>query len=211
MITQAQRIRNYDTVFPKSISKEGNSIHFIHNGRIIGYWIIGNLYKRNYFKNEANGYYGAYPHKFKERVFALFPDCDTVLHLFSGTIKEEISATRKEITFDIDPALKPTIQGDIRNLDKMPKLIKAIQRSKLILADPMYDAKDVAKHDLSVSFNKWKAIQDIGKYIKKKQFLAWLDTRPPMYSNKTWDCYAEIAVRVSTNTRMRVLTVFQKK
>jgi hypothetical protein len=205
-LTLAQRIASYNAAFPNSVSREGNSTLFIHNGRIYGYWVIGNLYKRNFYKN-PNGFYGGFPYKFKEKTFAMFMDCKYVLHIFSGTIKPSSKNGRKEITFDIMPELRPTICDDIRNIKKYAKIVS---KQDLVLADPMYDKSDFEKHG-QLPFSKQKAIRDLGEIMKPKAYLAWLDTRPPIYSKKTWLLVAEIAVRVSTNTRMRVLTIWQKR
>ncbi len=206
MLSLAERIRSYDSAFPNSVSSEGNSTLFIHNGRLYGYWVIGNLYQRNFYKN-PDGFYGAYPHKFKEKIFALFPESKNVLHLFSGIIRASNRDGRREITFDIMKELKPTICDDIRNIQKYSKLIS---KQDLIAADPMYDRPDFEKHN-QIPFSKQEVIRKLGRMMKARAFLCWLDTRAPIYSKKTWLLVGEIAVRVSTNTRMRVLTIFQKR
>ncbi len=87
---------------------------------------------------------------------------------------------------------------------------EALAKTDFVLADPMYEAYDFEKHGQK-SFAKWKVLQDLGKVMRKGSFVGWLDTRLPMYSGKTWECYAEIAVRVSTNTRLRSFIVLEKK
>jgi hypothetical protein len=184
------RAHNYSKTFPKYTPLQ------ISNGRIYGMWIIGNWY------NKGNSYYGAYPHKLKQRVLSLFPDChnDNVMHLFSGEIKEGL-------TFDINPDLKPNICDNVKNIKNYAK---AFQNVHLIMADPPYDKSDFQKYNCQ-PFNKTQVIRDLGTIMKPGSFLTWLDTRVPMYSKKTWNLLGYIAIIVSTNHRIRCLSLYQKK
>ncbi|MGI0080662.1 MAG: hypothetical protein ACRECH_13690 [Nitrososphaerales archaeon] len=205
-LSQAERVRMFDLAFPSTISREGSSTLFIHNGRICGLWDIGALYMRNYYKN-PQGYYGAFPHKFKERVFALFPECRKVMHLFSGTIRPSKTKQREEITFDMKPDFRPTICDDVRNIEEYASVIR---KQDLILADPMYEKRDFEKHGQK-PFDKWGTIRRLAPMMKTGAFLGWLDVYVPMFSNESWTRIVSIGVEVSTNTRMRVFTVLRKK
>jgi hypothetical protein len=182
------RIHSYSETFPKYPKLN------LDNGYIHGLWIIGNSYKK------GTGYYGAYPHKLKERVLSLFPDCSQIIHLFSGEINDGL-------TFDINPELKPDICDDIKNIANHSAIIKEID---LVMADPPYDKSDFDKYNCQ-PFNKIQVIRDLGTIMRPGSFLTWLDTRVPIYSKKTWNLLGYIAIIVSTNHRIRCLSLYQKK
>jgi hypothetical protein len=122
------------------------------------------------------------------------------MHLFSGMIKEGI-------TYDIDAKLNPTICDDVRNIKKYCDVIKNMD---LIMADPPYDKSDFQKYNCE-PFNKAQVIRDLGTIMKPGTFLTWLDTRVPIYSKETWILLGYIAIIISTNTRVRILSLFQKR
>jgi len=164
--------------------------------QIDGQWIIGN----NYSKGAK--FYGAYPHKLKERVLSLFPDRKNknILHLFSGEIKEGT-------TYDINPKLNPIICDHVRHIKNHSDVI---EKMDLVLADQPYDKSDFEKYNCQ-PFDKNQVIRDLGTIMKPGSFLTWLDTRVPIYSKKTWNFLGYIAVIVSTNHRIRCLSLYQKK
>lgn len=166
----------------------------VHNGRLYGTWVIGNLYKRK------NTYYGSYPYKVKERIYALFPDCPNRLHLFSGTLTQE-----EGVTYDIKEELKPTICDDVRNVKFHKEVFK---RMDLVISDPPYEASDFEKYSIK-PFNKQKVIRDLGEIMRKNSYLVWLDTRVPIYNKKVWKLLGYIALVISTNTRVRMLSLFE--
>jgi hypothetical protein len=130
----------------------------------------------NYYGHKSN-YYGEFPNSLNKRILSLFPDCNSILHLFSGKI-----AARNAITFDIKSELKPTICDDVRNIRKYADVVNKID---LVIADPPYDKSDFQKYGVK-PFNKNRVIREVGSIMKLGSFLAWLDTRIPMYSKKTW-------------------------
>jgi len=77
------------------------------------------------------------------------------------------------------------------------------------MADPPYDKSDFEKYNCK-PFNKTQVIRDLGSIMKSGSFLTWLDTRVPMYSKKTWRHLGYIGVIVSTNHRIRCLSLYQK-
>lgn len=188
-LTPEQRAHAFSARFPNYCPV------VVHGGRLYTCWVIGPLYAR------PNGFYGAYPHSVKERIYALFPDCEKVCHLFSGTI-HDFSA----ITYDVNPDHQPTICDDIRNLVKHKDELADVD---LFAADPPYEKEDFAKYGLP-SLNKWEVIRELGKVAKPHSFLSWLDTRVPMYNKEYWALLGHIGLVVSTNTRMRVLTLFER-
>jgi hypothetical protein len=166
----------------------------IFNNRIEGQWIIGNNYSK------GTKFYGAYPHKLKERVLALFPDCHNIMHLFSGTINDGT-------TYDIDAKLNPTIRDDVLHIKNHSDII---EKMDLIMADPPYEKSDFDRYNCK-SFNKPHVLRDLASTMKTGAFLTWLDTRVPIYSKESWLVLGHICIIVSTNNRIRCLSIFQKR
>ena len=170
----------------------------VYNGRIEATWVIGNTYSKN-----KNKFYGAYPYKLDKRIIALFPDCPNIMHLFSGIINDGNNIT----TFDINPELNPTICDNVKNIKNYEKIISKMD---LIMADPPYDKSDFKKYGYR-PFSKKRVIRDLASIMRSGSFLTWLDTREPMYRKDTWKVIGNIAIRVSTNHRIRNLSLFQKR
>lgn len=189
-LTVKARVDSYRRAFPNYAPLQ------VWNGRIFGIWMVGSMYARD------NDYYGAYPHSIKERILSLFPDCQKILHLFSGTIKDEGA-----ITYDIKPGNNPTICDDVRNL---PKHKAELQEVQLVMADPPYGKEDFEKYEVK-SFNKTKVMSDLGATVKHGCYLAWLDQYIPMYKRETWSLLGHIGIVTGTNTRIRCLSLFMKR
>jgi len=183
-----KRVTNYERTFPKYPSL------IIHNSKIYGLWLAGALYRRR------QGYYGEFPHSVKKRILALFLDCTRTLHLFSGTVHDLNS-----ITFDINPATKPTICDDVRNVKDHKDVFSQVD---LVIADPPYEKRDFERYGQK-PFNKNKVIRDLGEIMKSGSFLTWLDVIVPIYNKETWSLLGHIALVISTNTRVRMLTLWQ--
>lgn len=181
------RIESYNSKYPPALLQ--------CNNRIYGVWVIGNNYRNN------SNYYGEYPHSVKERILSLFPDCQKILHLFAGTIKDE-----NTITYDINPKYNPTICDSVKNIINHKEALKDID---LVLADPPYEKSDFEKYNCK-PFNKAQTIRDLAKILKPHSYLVWLDTKKPMYSKNDWYLLGEIAISVSTNHRYRGLCLFEK-
>jgi hypothetical protein len=166
----------------------------VHNSRLYTCWTIGAVYYK------GNSYYGSFPYSVKERIYALFPDCEKVCHLFSGTVRD-----LDTITYDIRPELNPSICDDVRNLEKWKRLLEDVD---LFVADPPYEHSDFLKYGAR-PLNKSEVIRKLGRVAKSHSFLAWLDTRVPIYNKRVWGLLGYIGLVVSTNTRMRVLTLLE--
>ena len=180
------RVDNYLAKFPNFIPMQ------IFNGRMYTVWRMGNNY------HSSSKYYGEYPHSLLERIKSLFPDCQNIMHLFSGTISEDL-------TYDIKNELNPTICDDVRNIKSYSNIFCTID---LVIADPPYD-KDFEKYGCK-SFSKKQVINNLGEIMKPGSFLAWLDIRIPMHSKKVWKDIGQIPVTVSTNHRVRCLCLYQR-
>jgi hypothetical protein len=181
-------IDNYHRVFkkyPKSL--------LLSSDRVYGVWLIGNLYKR------ANTYHGSYPHGFLDRIYALFPNREKVLHLFSGTIKDG----KKSITVDLNPELKPTVVCDVKEVSQHIK-----EKFPLAIADPPYTKKDAKIYGLPL-VNKRLALREIRKVIEDDGILVWLDTQTPIYRKVDWNLLGMIGLFCGTNRVFRSITIFQ--
>ena len=77
------------------------------------------------------------------------------------------------------------------------------------MAIPPYHKLDFERYGCE-PFNKAQVIRDLGEIMKPGVFLAWLDTRTPMYSKKMWNLLGYIGVVVSTNHRVRCLCLYQR-
>lgn len=190
MLSTKERAKNFEQTYPKY------SPLVVHNERLYGFWLIGRWYASD------RSFYGSYPPSYLNRLRALFPDCQKILHLFSGTIKGDGS---NETTYDINPVLNPNICDDSKNL------LKHFQPNEfdLILADPPYEARDFEKYGYQ-PFNKKKVIEECSVIVKPGGFLVWLDTILPAFSKRDWQLYGIIGLVQSTNHRTRAISMFQK-
>ena len=198
-LTPKQRAESFSRAFPNYAPL------VVHNNRLYTTWVIGACFRRQ------KGYYGEYPHTVKERILALFPDCKKIIHLFSGVIQDDkqkrLDPKFQVITYDINPDLKPTICDDVRNLKKYREVFEDVD---LVIADPPYEEKDFKKYNQK-PFNKAKVIRDLGEVMPSGSFLAWLDVIVPMYSKEVWNLLGHIGLVVSTNTRVRMWTLWEHK
>lgn len=184
------RVKNFRRVFPQS--------HLcIVNGHIEGVWIVGNTYRSS---ASPSSYYGAYPYSYLRRVLSLFPDIEAPLHLFSGTVKSNC-------TLDIDVSVKPSICGDAQRLP-----IKS-ESLKLIVADPPYTERDAEKYGREM-ISRVKVFKECYRVLQKDSFLVWLDLIYPQFHWKqsfNFRLYGLIPVITSTNHRIRICVILQKK
>jgi hypothetical protein len=187
-MTFDERVEAYSKAFPKYPKMIADK------GWMIGVWNIGNNYK-------GSGYHGSYPPSYLKRVMSLFPDCERVLHLFSGSLDSTVRGTR----VDINPALKPDVCGDAESLSTLVPQ----NHYDLILADPPYTGEDAAKYGVPL-VNRNKVVKECWKVLKPGGFLCWMDMVLPMYSKKEWKRVGEIAISRSTNHRVRAVFIFQK-
>lgn len=163
---------------------------------IYGKWMMGNDY------GNKNDYYGSYPSNYLERVMALFPDCDKILHIFSGTLDESVKGTR----VDINPDLEPDITGDVEELSN----IVGDEKYHLIIADPPYSKEDAEKYNCKM-INRHKVLKECSKVLVDGGFVVWLDQIVPMYSKKMFEHIGAILIIVSTNHRVRASLIFRKR
>ena len=88
-------INNYHQTFPNY------SKLIINRGVIEGIWVMGNNY------TTKTKLYGAYPHGYLERIYALFPPIeDKTLHLFSGSIDDKYDRVDFNVGIDAEEMAK---------------------------------------------------------------------------------------------------------
>ena len=184
------RVDAYHEAFPKYPQL------YLDKGWLMGVWVLGNMYKR------ANGYYGAFPGNFLKRVLSLFPDRTNTLHLFSGTLV----AQQDEVTVDCQATdtVKPSIVADAK------KLPLSNASFDFVLADPPYTSKDAENYGTPM-ISRRHVMAEVARIIEPEGYLAWLDTVRPMYRAVEWKQVGAIMVLVSTNTRARCLSIFERK
>lgn len=156
-------------------------------------WMLGNNYK-------GSGYYGAYPPGYLPRLMALFPDCGTVLHLFSGSLPKG-PYTR----LDSNPANQPEVVADAHTMDT----ILPLNYFDLLCADPPYSKED-AVHYGTPMVNRRLVLQQAHRVLKPGGFLAWMDTILPMYRKAQWQHWGNLTLIRSTNHRVRLVSLFTK-
>lgn len=161
---------------------------------IYGIWIIG-----SYYRNKTD-FYGAYPHSYLDRIMSMFPDCEKILHLFSGSLDGSVKGLR----MDINPELEPDIVGDAERLSEYIH-----EPLELILADPPYSEED-AEHYGTPMVNRNKVVSECAKVLQSGGYLVWLDQVLPMYRKRELSLVGTIGIVRSTNHRFRVVSIFRK-
>lgn len=214
----------YNEAFPKR-----PPLSYGPDGWVTGTWCIGACYKN------PNPLYGAYPHGYLQRVHAMFPDAQRILHAFSGGLIKDVAcvkawpdwfcdgvdASGAEIAEELRHVTNyqmelvdlhgeshgrfPTWQGDV--LDYCA--IKPGPCSfDLILADPPYTAEDARKYgDTPVNISK--TMRALRSVCAKGGNLVWLDQKWPMHRKDEWKTWGHIGLVRSTNHRMRLVSMFE--
>jgi len=168
----------------------------IQNERLYGTWIVGNRYAA------PHGFYGEYPPSFLERVYALFPDCPRVLHLFSGALPAE----ERGVRVDFNPELLPDVVADAKTIGNLFEK----DSFDLAIADPPYSPKDAKKYGAK-PFLKWRVVSDLTKVVRPGGFLVWLDLMTPIFSKHEWTWVGLITLWTGTNRKVRAVSIFQKR
>ena len=190
--TLKQRAEFYNQAFPKYAKQAWLQAS---DRWLWGVFSIGNNYK-------GSGFHGSFPPRFLERVLSMFPDVEDkeILHLFSGSLTEEVPGYR----FDINFNLNPDICGDAHNLSAI-----APKKYDLIIADPPYTKEDANKYGFPM-INRNKVHKECVKILKKGGFLLWLDMTLCMYRKDEMYRCISIAIERSTNHRFRQLVGWKK-
>lgn len=208
-ITPDNRATNYNRAFPDRPGLLADA------GMVVGTWMIGSCYRN------PNPLYGAYPHGYLDRIHAMFPDAQRILHAFSGGLTKanaEAAAAKAnaghrwpnaEQTVELvdihgpDQGRYPTWQGDVTALPE-----DWAGRFDLILADPPYSADDAKVYDCPPP-NRAKVCQSLRRVARKGANLVWLDQVWPMHRKAEWQTWGTVGLVRSTNHRVRLVTFFE--
>jgi len=164
---------------------------------LYGMWMIGNNYR------SKRKFYGEYPPSFLERIMSMFPDCEEIVHLFSGSLDENTTGIRFDINPDLDPT--PNIIGDAHRLSEYFEEDSV----DLIIADPPYSEEDAAHYGTPL-INRNKVVKECHKILKPGGFLVWLDQAYPMYRKNELHLVGTIGIIRSTNHRFRVCLIWER-
>ncbi len=186
-------IQNYHDVFHYAPI----SLWLSNDDSVYGCWKIGNYYSRA----GNSKFHGAYPRTYLERVFALFPNRNRILHLFSGQLDPE---SPNETTFDINPLNFPDVVGESEEVHKHFQ-----KKFDLVLADPPYTKEDAEIYGYKMP-NKPKVMRSLAKIVKPGGVLVWLDIFLPMYRKEEWISIGFITLVISTNHKIRTVCLFQR-
>jgi hypothetical protein len=158
-------------------------------------WFLGNNYQN------TSTYYGAYPPMYWKRIQAFVKPNDKIVHLFSGSLEKG-----DYIRVDMNPDMNPDVICKSEDVDKH------IQHDSIdvVFADPPYTQADSNIGYKGNFPNKKKTLHSIHKILKKDGIVIWLDTCLPMFRKTEYKLIAVITIIISTNHRVRLVSVFQK-
>ena len=169
---------------------------FQTGARAYATWFLGDDYRN------ATSYYGAYPPMYWKRIQTFIQPQDKIVHLFSGSL-----TAGNYIRVDMDTAMNPDV------CCKSEEIENHIEHNSIdiVFADPPYTTAD-SKIGYKGNFpNKKKTISSVHKILKPDGLLFWLDTCLPMFRKTEFELVGVITIIVSTNHRVRLVSIFQKK
>ena len=159
-------------------------------------WFLGQNYRN------TTDYYGAYPPMYWKRIQTFVKPEDKVVHLFSGSLP-----SGPYVRVDMDATMNPDIVCKSEDVDKH------IDHNSvdIVFADPPYTTAD-SKIGYKGNYpNKKKTISSVYSILKPNGLLFWLDTALPMFRNTEFELIGVITILISTNHRVRLVSVFRKK
>jgi hypothetical protein len=163
---------------------------FLSEDQIVGLWVMGNNY------TTKSSLYGAYPHGYLARIYAMFPIISgKSLHLFSGSLPESDEYDK----VDYNVGLDAETMGDV-----LPH-----GHYERIYADPPYSVED-CDHYGCCMVKRNKVFGECTKIMKQGGILVWLDQVLPQYRKADFKVIARIGMVKSTNHRFRVITIFER-
>jgi SAM-dependent methyltransferase len=160
-----------------------------------GMWFLGQNYRG------SGQIYGSYPPQYLRRVMALFPDFESGLHLFSGSLPPQ----DKFVRFD---NLRGDVNGDAERLSSYFDLSGG-PLFDLILADPPYSEED-CNHYGTPMVNRNTVLRECARVLRPDGFVVWLDQVLPMFKKTELHLCGAIGLVRSTNHRFRIVTIFRR-
>jgi hypothetical protein len=194
-----QRIDAYKNAYMKWPASWPHFVYEQDRDVLYATWIIGNDYRN------ASTLYGAYPRGYVERIMALFPDKQQILHVFSGSVPAG-PYTRLDLVNRTDNDMG-FLQGDVYQVGH---LFPNFHQFDLILADPPYTPADALKYKTPM-VNRVRAMSALSDIMVIGGHLVWLDTVWPMHSKTQWVTVGRITVIRSTAHRVRVAHIFERR
>ena len=166
-----------------------------YNARATATWFLGQNYKN------ASTYYGAYPPMYWKRIQEFIKPDYKVVHLFSGSLQ-----AGDYIRVDIDKEQNPDI------CCKSEEVENFIEHNSIdiVFADPPYSKADSNIGYKSNYPNKKQTLHSVHKILKPGGLLFWLDTALPMFRKTEYKLVGTIAIIISTNHRIRLVSIFEK-
>jgi hypothetical protein len=189
-------ISNHLASFPHSVLMEKED-------RLWGCWMIGNYYKREI------PFHGAYPPKYLERVYSLFPKHQgRVMHLFSGSLKDDTYCrvdTNVSLLADVAQNAELLVK---EHFDYCPKHKRP--PFNLVIADPPYSKADANIYgtNMPTSHKVFRSLYDL---VEKDGLVVWLSTRRPINSSKQWEFKGIISLDCGSNRLLRGIFIYRKK
>lgn len=168
---------------------------FVIGTRPYATWFLGQNYKN------ATSYYGAYPPMYWKRIQTFVKPEDKVVHLFSGSLTEG-----NYIRVDMDETMQPDI---VCRTEKVHEHI-APNSIDIVFADPPYTQADSQIGYKGNYPNKKATISSVHTILKPGGLLFWLDTCLPMFRKTEFALAGVITILISTNHRVRLVSVFRK-
>jgi hypothetical protein len=190
-LTLEDRACSYARAFP------GYPRMWFDKGWLMGVWCIGACYKR------ANPtLHGGYPGNFLQRLLALFPDIppERTLHVFSGNTPASVGGIRVDLACNRTPP--PSVCADAARL---PFCANSFD---LVIADPPYDKVNATVYGTKM-INRSVVLHELRRVVTRGAFLAWLDHQCPMHRREDWQQIGAVMLQVSTNTRIRSVSLFE--
>ena len=158
-------------------------------------WFLGQNYKN------ATAYYGAYPPMYWKRIQTFVRPDDKIVHLFSGSL-----TPGEYIRVDMDSAMNPDV---CCRTEEVGNHI-AHNSIDIVFADPPYTQADSNIGYKGNFPNKKKTISAVYEILKPGGLLFWLDTCLPMFRKTEFELVGVITILISTNHRVRLVSVFRK-
>lgn len=165
------------------------------DGRVYGWWMIGNDYRNK------SKLYGAYPRGLLDRLMAMYPDAERVLHVFSGSLPPG-----PYVRFDLSKDRIADVYGDAQELSSH----FGSNSFDLVVGDPPYGPAEAVKYGTPMP-NRAKVLREIYKVLEPGGHLVWLDRRRPMYRKSEWRWQGVVGILRSTNHEYRGLEFFQRQ